>query len=245
VRTHSHLTGEHIRRLFFRRPDGGLATVQAANTRLRKLRAGGFLVSTVVDGGHGSGPYAYTLGPNGRVLFRRLSAAPRSASAGPAWHAIEIAGLRVSLDEALNAKEGRIVEWMGEPAIRALVFGRRGWPIPDALCHWRLPDREGTFLLEWDRGSESLAILVEKLRRYDLFWRSHGHQQFLLGLRLRPRLAIVVATTERAERLARWLTQHRRPGSAVAVSVAADAFADPMGTVWWRSDLQRPGSLLT
>jgi len=182
VRTHGRLTSQHVRRLFFRRPDGQFATIQAVNTRLRKLAAAGYLESAVVDGGHGSGPHAYGLGPNARLFFQRLSAAPRSGAFGPVWHALEIAEFRVRLQEELEGHGGRLLEWIGEPAIRALVLGRRGWPVPDAFVHWQLRDREGTFLLEWDRETESLAIVVQKLQRYAAFWRAHGHRQFLPGL---------------------------------------------------------------
>jgi hypothetical protein len=74
-------------------------------------------------------------------------------------------------------------------------------------------------LLEWDRETESLAIVVQKLERYAAFWRAHGHRQFLPGLRLRPRLAMVVATEVRRERVVRWVESHRFIDSTIAVSL--------------------------
>src|SRR5712692_10091042 len=69
VRTHSRLTREQIRRLFFRRPDAALASPQSVNARLLKLVVLGYLEPVVVNAGHGSGPYAYGLGQGGRRLL--------------------------------------------------------------------------------------------------------------------------------------------------------------------------------
>lgn len=141
IRTHGRLTREHIRHLFFRREDGRLASPQAVNVRLRKLVSLGYLEPLVVNGGRGSGYYAYGLAAQGRELLQRLGAAHRRGVSANVWHLIEIADFRVRLEESLDQNQGSLVEWLGEPALRGLLLGRRGWPVPDGLVHWRLPEQ--------------------------------------------------------------------------------------------------------
>jgi hypothetical protein len=143
----------------------------------------------------------------------------------------------VRLQLALERQRGRLIEWIGEEGLRALVR-QQGWPVADGLVHWQLSGREGTFLLEWDRGSESLPVLTAKLRRYVDYWRSRGHRQLLPGLRLRPRLLIVVATLQRADRLIDWLHSQTRheTGGTVMVGIAARVLDDPLAECWRRSD---------
>jgi hypothetical protein len=245
VRTHTRLTREHIRHLFFRRPHGKLASVQAVNARLRKLVALGYMEAAVVNAGHGAGPYAYGLGARGRAALQRLATGGRRGSPGPVWHYLEVAGFRVRLEDALTRRSGQLVEWLGETAFRGLFLGRPGWPIPDALVHWRLPDREGTFLLEWDRGSESLAVVARKVVRYASYWRVRGHRELLPGLGLRPRLAIVLQSSERQQRLVRWLLERRGEPllATILIGVVDDVIGDPLGHAWWRSDTKGRGSL--
>lgn len=239
IRTHTRLTGDQIRRLFFHTRTR-LVAPQTVNARLRRLTDLGYLDVVVVDRGHGSGPYAYGLGPHGAALLEQTASSKR---AGPVWHYLELAELRVRLEEELRAAGGTLVEWVGDNALRALVRGERGWPVPDALVHWRLEGREGTFLLEVDRGTESLAVLVAKLRRYAAYTQSRGHLRLLPGLGLRPRLAIVVGERRRP-RLIRYLQEVRSlPALTVAVGAAPEVARDPLGRAWWRADLGGPGSL--
>ena len=246
VRVHQRLTREHIRRLFFRRQDGGLASPQAVNGRLRKLVAPGYLEPLVVNGGHGAGPYAYGLGVAGRIFLRGMAASAKTTAAGPVWHQLEIAEFRVRLEEELNRRRGEVVEWLGEPVLRKLLLGKGGSPVPDGLVHWRLGGVEGTFYLEWDRGSESLAILTLKLRKYFHSWRARGHRELLPGLGLRPRLVIVVPSRERGRRLVEWLgskMSHQSPATTL-IGIADDILKQPLGQTWWRSDSRAPGKLI-
>lgn len=247
VATHGRLTREHIRRLFFHERHRPLKSIQAVNARLRKLVDGDLLEPVVVSTGRGAGPYAYRLGPLGEALVHRRGRLRRRGGIDAVWHLLEIADFRVELQEKVEATGGELVEWQGEPLLRNVYLARRGWPIPDALVHWRLSNREGVFLLEWDRGSESLAVLTAKLVRYQFYFRALGHQEALPGLGLRPRLAIVVKTPDRATRVTRWLQQHVAApvGSTVFVAIARDVIVDPLGEIWWRSDTGATGSLFT
>jgi hypothetical protein len=245
VRTHGRLTAEQLQRLFFRHPSGRLVSRQAVNARLHRLTSLKLLESVVVNGGHGAGPYAYGLGPAGRQLLTRMSRTPRGHSVGAVWHLLEVAEFRVRLQEELTRGGGELAEWVGEAALRGFLVGRRQWPVADALVHWRLSGREGTFLLEWDRGTETLAILTSKLFRYLDFWQVRGHRELLPGLGLKPRLLLVVASSERASRIAEWLVRQNRErlSGTVLVGVARSVLRDPLGKVWWRSDLRRPGEI--
>jgi hypothetical protein len=158
-------------------------------------------------------------------------------------HQLEVAEFRVRLEESFRSRNGALLEWIGEPTLRALGRARRNWPVPDALVHWTLEEREGSFLLEADRDTESLAILSAKLDRYSAYQRDRGYRQWLPGLGLRPRVA-VVTTRPRAARLVRVLQRRRRPKSfTVAIAPAEAALRDPLAPGWWRSDLSGFGSL--
>ena len=238
IYTHGRLTADQIRRLLFRKPHGELPSRQAVNARLRKLVDHAYLEPLVVNAGHGAGPYAYGIAARGLAALGLASAVRRRTSTRPVWHQLEVAEFRVRLQHALQARGGALAEWLGESSLRSLLVGRRGLPVSDALVHWRLPGREGTFLLEWDRGSESLAILVAKLERYAGYWRSRGHRELVPGLGLRPRLAVVVMTGERRDRLVRWLLERpaQRPSSTILVGLAERVLCAPLGRSWWRSD---------
>jgi hypothetical protein len=241
VAAHGALTREHIRRLCFSR-NGHLVSVQAVNARLKKLVDAAVLETVVVSSGRGAGPYAYSLGPIGSALIHH--ARPRRVGVQPIWHVLEIAEFRVALQELIDAAGGRLSEWQGEPLLRSIYHARRAWPIPDALVHWQLRGREGAFLLEWDRGSESVALLTAKLVRYQAYYRALGHQEILPGLGLRPRLAIVVHAPDRATRVVRWIEQHAATpvGSTVFIALASNVLPNPLGLLWWRSDKHAPGS---
>ncbi len=240
LHTHTRLTVDQIRRLFFRRQGGDLATSQAVTARLRRLSAAGLLEPLVLNAGHGAGPYAYGLTPSGRQM---IGVQARRGATGPVWHYLEVAEFRLRLQVALEARNGRVVEWLGDPQLRALAHGRQGWPVPDGVAHWRLPGREGSFLLEWDRGTETLAVLAAKIGRYIHYARSRGHRILVPGLGLRPRLLIIVQSSERAARIMRWLTERKRELlTTTLIATAKDSFQDPLGAHWWRSDTGELGT---
>lgn len=236
------MTGGQIRRLFFRRADGGLATSQTVNARLRRLVAHGYLDVVVVDRGRGSGPYAYGLATRGSSLLGDKRPRRRGAP-GSVWHALELAEFRVRLEEALGDADGALVEWIGDTTLRSLLAGQRGWPVPDALVHWRLHGREGAFFLEWDRGTESLALLTAKLARYARYFEARGPRLLVPGLKLKPRLAVVVRPAREWRLLSHLQEAKGLRGMTVAVSTADEVIRDPFARLWWRSDLKVRASL--
>jgi hypothetical protein len=244
IHAHGRLTRQHVRRLFFRKRHRQLTSVQAVNARLLKLAQQQLISPVVVTSTRGAGPYAYALTKRGRALLRG-PAHIRSAEHGPVWHRIELAEIRVRLEESLAHHGGSLVEWLGDDTLRGLLRTSRG-PIPDALVHWRLRHGEGVFLLELDRGTESLAVLTAKLERYRAMFAKRTHRELLPGLGLRPRLAIVVSSAERATRLVRWFGV-RYAGAATftfAVAVFRDVIHAPLSHMWWRSDLDGAGSIV-
>lgn len=243
IHTHSRLTGPQIRRLFFTRAFGNHAAPQTVNARLRKLVDAGFIEAMVLDGGRGSGPNAYGLTRHGAALLGTTVATGRGRS-GSAWHQVEVAEFRVRLEEELTAASGQIVAWLGERELRALIGRRRDEPVPDGFCHWRLAGREGAFAVEWDRGTESLALLVRKVEKYALWWRRRRYRALVPGLSLKPRLAIIT-TEAHARRLANHLAKRGRLGGTIAIAPHRAALSHPLERIWWRSDKQRLDSLFS
>ncbi len=234
---------DQIRRLFFRKPEGALASLQAVSARLKKLVDSGFLATLAVEAGNGSGPLAYGLGPLGRTQLGEARSIP-PAPVGPIWHYLEVAEFRIRFQEMLEAYGGRLGEWLGEQRLRSLLAGHKNRPVPDGLAHWRFPDREGTLLLEWDRGTESLAVLTRKIRSYQDFWQSRLYAQVLPGLGLRPRLALIVKSSERANRIVHWLLGERDLHlGTILIGTAETVLEDPLGSPWWRSDTREFGGL--
>lgn len=237
LHVHTRLTGRQVRRWFFHK-NGDLVAPQTVHARLRKLVEAGYVDAFTLDAGHGAGPYAYGLTTRGAALLG-LKVQPHRHP-GPVWHQLEVADCHIVLEEALRRRGGRIVEWVGEAQLRALIR-RKAWPVPDALFHWRTRNREGAVLLEWDRGSETLAVLTAKLERYVAYSRGRGHRELLPGLGLRPRL-VIVAGRHRARRLVAFLRQHP-VGTTVLVGVTENALHDPLHANWWRSEPDALGAL--
>ena len=110
--------------------------------------------------------------------------------------------------------------------------------VPDGFCHWRLFGREGAFFLEWDRGTESMVVLSQKLRRYADYFRPALYRQHLT-IDLKPRLLLVVSEARRREALLRWLQRGFPAGPSeqlptLLVASWVEVRAVPLGTVWFR-----------
>ena len=233
------MTAFQLRRLFFGVSGDRLAAPQTVHARMRRLVDLRYVDIQVLDGGRGSGPYAYGLTARGlRVLGAPVR---RRGHPGPIRHDVLVAELRVNLELGLRAAGGELREWVGEPDLRSLLHGVTA-PRPDGLAHWRLGRREGVIAFEVDTGTEPFATLVAKLPRYAKWFRSGNHRELVPGLQLRPRLAFV-APRARASRLVRHLAVLASP-PLVFVGIDEEVIPEPLAPRWWRSDEQRLSVLL-
>jgi hypothetical protein len=68
----------------------------------------------------------------------------------------------------------QLLSWLSaaESAIRFESGGRRRWLRPDGAGDLRLGDESFPFLVEWDRGTERVAVLGTKLVRYAEYYRA-------------------------------------------------------------------------
>lgn len=237
LRVHRRMTAEQLRRLLFRRSDGECVAPQTVHGRLRRLIDLGYLDAVKVDRGRGSGPNAYGLVSRGRAVIG--APARRSRPPGPIWHDLQVAELRVCLENDLSANAGELVEWVGEGDLRGILRGSSA-PRPDGLCHWRLDAFEGVVLFEVDTGSEPFAALPAKLRAYERWFRSGAHREVVPGLPLRPRVA-VIAPHRRAARLVNQVRSVRSLAMTVLVGVDSDVLSHPLTARWWRSDIRDIG----
>lgn len=100
----------------------------------------------------------------------------------------------IVLKEGLESRGGRIVTWLGERDARYQFrgHGRCLLLTPDGYCLWALGEEEGSFFLEWDRGTESMTRFSQKLTRCEEYFRARAYHDYLGEVGMRPRLVIVV-----------------------------------------------------
>jgi hypothetical protein len=197
----------------------------------------------------GSGPYVYLAGRMADVVLdkdesdrpRRRRRGPRVESLAGFVHGLEVVDFYVALKEALERWEGTVVAWLGEGESRyQFVRNKKKLLLnPDAYCLWALGDEEGSFFLEWDRGTESMTRLSQKLERYEAYYRERAYHDHLGQIGLRPRLLIVVPDDRREDKLCRWIAtrQGRRQYTSLATVLIAtrdSVFADILGPAWRR-----------
>ena len=242
---HGALTRQQIARLCFAKPDGELASVQAACRRLLLLVERGFLTRQRLPVAQGSGQYVYlpgkrakeVLSPEEGALCQASSRRARSATS--LYHGLEVAGFYLALREAFQREGGAILTWRTEREARYAFQGHGGQlPLtPDGYCLWALAGEEGSFFLEWDRGSESLARLEQKLQRYDHYYQLRAYREHLGDIGLRPRLLMIVPDERREKRVVRWVASMLGQGQlaslpTVMVGTEARVALDLLGDVW-------------
>lgn len=147
------LTTQQIRRLYFPR-----ATLNAVQKRLRKLSETGYLRSYQE---HPTAEAVHTVGPKGKPLL-----------AGREIEVVLGGEVPAHLAHLLGVNEIRIaVETSGVRVAYFFAYWQLsdlGWKytvIPDAVFAVHSPARR-TFLVEYDRSTETLGKLLEKLRWY-------------------------------------------------------------------------------
>lgn len=188
------LTTDQLKRLYF--PE---ATLNAVQKRLRKLADAGYLRSYRE---HPTAESVHAVGPKGRPLVEEkgvellvTSEVPRQVE-----HLLGVNEIRLAVEQGSVPVAYFFAYW------QLADLGWRYPVIPDAVFAVRAPERR-MFLAEYDRGTETLDKLFEKVRRY-----AGGLEGF-------PFEAVVVVTeeTRRLDLLAR---EMRREGLAVPVLVA-------------------------
>ena len=245
---HGHMIRGQIQRLYFRK-DGKVASVQAACRRLRILTERGYLKRTRLPVTQGSGPYVYQaaraavpfLDEEERQLLGRGARASRVDSTSGLYHGLEVVDFYIALKEALERRGGRILSWLAERQARYRFAwqGKRITFSPDAYCLWAFGMEEGAFFLEWDRGTESMTRLSEKLQRYDAYYRLMAYHDHLGEVGLKPRLLIVVPDERRQKKVVDWIARRLDKGelaSLPTILVAARVLllAGILGPIWRR-----------
>jgi hypothetical protein len=174
------LTTGQLARLYF--PN---VTPDAVRKSLRRLVEAGYLV---VHREHQMAEALHGLGPKGKVLLEAKGVPAEVVRRPPRQieHLVGINDLRV----AVEVKPSQVAYFFASWELQGL-----GWVhpvIPDAVVGLKLPDRR-TYLVEYDRGTETLATLVGKLR---------GYEGGLTGVSFRA-LLLVTDTTSRLETFGR------------------------------------------
>ncbi len=247
------MTRAQIQSLYFRK-DGEIASLQAACRRLTLLTERGYLARIRLPAIRGSGPYVYQPGraavalldKDEKGLVSRGSGRRRIESLAAFAHGLETVDFYVALKEALESRGGRIVTWLGESQARYQFAwqGRHLLFSPDAYCLWALGDEEGTFFLEWDRGTESMTRFSQKLDRYQAYYQVRAYHDHLGEMGLRPRLLIVVPDERRESKLAGWVARRLARGEfkalpTVLVAARDIVYRDVLASIWSKPGQER------
>ena len=253
---HGQMVREQIRRLYFRRNSGEMASVQAACRRLRLLTERGYLTRVRLPVLQGSGPYVYEPGRAAAGILdeeerRALGRRRRVETAAGFLHSLEAVDFYIALKESLEARGGSVVIWLGEKEVRCHFGGggRRLLLSPDGYCLWSLGLEEGSFFLEWDRGTESMTRLSEKLIRYEAYYQAQAYRDHLGETGMRPRLAIVAPDQRRERKITDWIASKLSKGGLASLPttlIAAKdlAMKDPLRPIWCSSGVDGRISLL-
>jgi hypothetical protein len=200
-------TGQ-LARLYF--PE---VTLDAVRKSLRRLVEAGYLTAYRE---HQMAETLHGLGPNGKALLEAKGLAADVTRKPPRQieHLVGINDVRV----AVEANPAEVAYFFASWELQGL-----GWVhpvIPDAVVGLKLPERR-TFLVEYDRATETLPTLVMKLRAYEVG---------LSGIPFRA-LILVTDTTSRLETLARHIRKEaylRRILGCVRTELAAEGVDAPL-----------------
>lgn len=101
-------------------------------------------------------------------------------------HDLEANGFFVKLAAgARSMPDQGLYQWLGEASCRA-AHERDGSPASDGWGRYLLPDREITFDLEWDRGTEHASRVRQKARGYVAYFRGRHEAQLNYVLFVAP-----------------------------------------------------------
>jgi len=191
------LTTGQIQRLYFSK-----ATLNAVQKRLRKLSDAGYLRSYRE---HPTAEAVHALGPKGKPLVEEKGVEAAAASEIPQQlpHLLGVNEIRIAVETSTVQVAYFFAYWQ---------LANVGWShsvIPDAVFAVRTPERR-TFVIEYDRSTETLGKLLLKLRSYDR------------GLAGFPFEAVVIVT-ERDRRVELLSRELRRANLSLAVLAASIA----------------------
>jgi hypothetical protein len=147
------LTTTQIQRLYFPR-----ATLNAVQKRLRKLAEAGYLRMHREDI---LSEALHAAGPKGRIILEEKGLEPCGGNevSRQIAHLVGINDIRIAVEIGTVPVAYFLAHWQ---------FASMGWThpvIPDAVFAVRLPDRRN-FVVEYDRATETVPVLVSKLRAY-------------------------------------------------------------------------------
>jgi len=148
------LTTDQLKRLYF--PE---ATLNAVQKRLRKLSDAGYLRSYRE---HPTAECIHALGPKGipLVVEKGITALAGSEVPRQVEHLLGVNEVRISVEQSAVPVSYFFAYWQ-------LADLGWGYPvIPDAVFAVR-DARRRTFIVEYDRGTETLQKVLEKLQSYD------------------------------------------------------------------------------
>lgn len=147
------LTTDQLKRMYF-----ADATLSAVQKRLRKLADARFLRS---HREHPTAESIHMVGPKGKPLVeeRGVEVAATGEVPGQIEHLLGVNELRLRVEQGPVAVAYCFAYW------QLADLGWRFLTIPDLLFAVRSPERR-TFVAEYDRGTETLDKLLEKVRRY-------------------------------------------------------------------------------
>ena len=196
------LTTAQVKRLYFAE-----ATLNAVQKRLRKLSEAGYLRSHQE---HPTAEAIHAVGPKGKPLVEEKGIEVAVGAEAPKQieHLVGVNEIRIAVETGGANVAYFFAYWQ---------LANLGWAhpvIPDAVFAVRTPELR-TFLVEFDRSTETLDKLVRKLQWYD-----QGLSEF-------PFEAVVVVT-ERTRRLDLLSRELRRRN--LSLSVSASTLADALAT---------------
>ena len=149
------LTTAQIQRVYFPK-----ATLNAVQKRLRKLSDAGYLRSYRE---HPTAEAIHAVGPKGKPLVeeRGIAVALREEVPRQLEHLLGVNEIRIAVETSAEQVAWCFAYW---------ELANLGWKcpvIPDLVFAVRKPKRR-TFVVEYDRGTETLGNLVRKLQSYGL-----------------------------------------------------------------------------
>lgn len=191
------LTTGQIQRLYFPK-----ASLNAVQKRLRKLADAGYLRSYRE---HATAEAVHALGPKGKPLVEEKGVEATVSAEVPQQlpHLLGVNEVRIAVETSATHVAYFFAYWQ---------LSDVGWShgvIPDAVFAVRAPERR-IFVVEYDRSTETLTKLFQKLRSYD---------RGLMGF---PFEAVLVLTerTRRLELLSRAVRRAHLSLSVLALSLA-------------------------